>query len=399
MTGDSLRLLTGVFIVVTMNAMSSLGVNLQAYALKGSSSESPEQTPLLHQHRLSRQQQQQQQQQQQYQSVPQNLRQRLEPSLWIIGFVCYIIPQLFGSLIALYFISPILLAPLGASGLVFNVFFSSLLVGTQVGLWDWVATAFIVIGGIIVSVFGNVDVEIKGFNTFYAMIATKLFAWYYSAVFLFLIAALGAAVFLETRQNNGWLFSSPVTRTVSERQRSHQDLERLAGSRDRHVDTTTAAAGSRSSSRMSSSSSATATMAAVAFSNHIGLLYSLVGGVSAAFTLTIVKCGLNLASNYGGSAVELAGGFQQMHWISDVFASGLLIVALVSAVLLQLVALNKAIVFISPLIAIPVFYTFFTSLSVSNSLVIIFSLPGFPLPPGIGASIEMSILGVSVIIA
>ncbi|KAJ3018055.1 UNVERIFIED_CONTAM: hypothetical protein HDU68_011352 [Siphonaria sp. JEL0065] len=159
-----MSLVVGISIVIAMNALSSFGVNLQAVALRRAQNPqrfrlnntttaetNDEDEPLLSTTSMTPPGRVQL-------SVPD----WLEPWLWHIGFVCYIIPQLFGSILALNFISPILLAPLGSSGLVFNVFFSSILVGTKVGPWDWVATALIILGGTIVSLFGNVDVDIQG---------------------------------------------------------------------------------------------------------------------------------------------------------------------------------------------------------------------------------------------
>ncbi|KAJ3003328.1 UNVERIFIED_CONTAM: hypothetical protein HDU68_005740, partial [Siphonaria sp. JEL0065] len=313
-----MSLVVGISIVIAMNALSSFGVNLQAVALRRAEDpqrfrlnnattpeNNDEDDPLLSTTSMT----------------PPGLQLRvpdwLEPWLWHIGFVCYIIPQLFGSILALNFISPILLAPLGSSGLVFNVFFSSILVGTKVGPLDWVATALIILGGTIVSLFGNVDVEI---------------------------------------------------------QESTNDGENDVESQTTALQTCSAA-----------------------FDNHVGFLYSSVGGISAAMTLTIVKCGLNLVA----SSLDEYGNASILSLIvseSDVLMYVFLILSLVASVLLQLITLNKAIVFISPLIAIPVFYTFFTSLSVSNTLVIVFSIPGLELPDGIAFTIQMAIAGVSVIV-
>ena len=75
--------------------------------------------------------------------------------IWYIGFLIYISCEMFGSVFALVFISPVLLAPLGSAGPIFNIFFSKLFLGTKIGIWDWVGTLLIVIGCSIVSLFGS----------------------------------------------------------------------------------------------------------------------------------------------------------------------------------------------------------------------------------------------------
>ncbi|KAH6574850.1 hypothetical protein BASA61_010333 [Batrachochytrium salamandrivorans] len=74
---------------------------------------------------------------------------------WYLGFSLYLICQLFGSVVALGFISPVVLAPLGSAGLIFNIVFSSFFVGTQITRYDWGGTVLIVIGCAVVSTFGS----------------------------------------------------------------------------------------------------------------------------------------------------------------------------------------------------------------------------------------------------
>jgi uncharacterized membrane protein len=61
---------------------------------------------------------------------------------------------MFGSVIALGFISPMIFAPLGSMGLIFNILFSNLLLGTFITTYDWLGTAFVMAGCALVSMFG-----------------------------------------------------------------------------------------------------------------------------------------------------------------------------------------------------------------------------------------------------
>lgn len=74
---------------------------------------------------------------------------------WYLGFAIYIFTQIFGSVIALTFISPMILAPLGAIGLVFNILFAKAFLGTEISKYDWIGTIEIMIGCGIVSGFGR----------------------------------------------------------------------------------------------------------------------------------------------------------------------------------------------------------------------------------------------------
>ncbi|KAJ3219653.1 hypothetical protein HK099_004634, partial [Clydaea vesicula] len=74
---------------------------------------------------------------------------------WYLGFLLYLLCQLLGSVTALNFIPPEIVAPLGATGLIFNMLFSKAFLGTSIIRKDWVGTLLIVIGCAIVSVSGS----------------------------------------------------------------------------------------------------------------------------------------------------------------------------------------------------------------------------------------------------
>ncbi|KAJ3225178.1 hypothetical protein HDU81_008083 [Chytriomyces hyalinus] len=374
-------LVVGVLICILMNACSSFGVNLQALGLRKVSTEqqqplvfdnaetdldsAEENTPLLIRSSTG----------------IERIRQWVGDHLWHIGFICYIIPQLFGSIIALNFISPILLAPLGSSGLLFNVFFSSLLIGTKVGVWDWVATGLIIAGGTVVSVFGNVDVLIKDFPTLMKTMASTLFIVYFSVIGILLIFCFGLALTLEIRKSK---MLSVVLGSDEDVQ--HQSVQYEEGRLEDAESDEAAMQRAEGLSHPGTGAVNGRVADATKFDNHIGFLFASAGGISASMTLALVKCGLNLLAMSDDLSSE------------EIVTSIALFVCLAVSVVLQLVTLNKAIVFISPLIAIPVFYTFFTTLSVSNTLVVVYSIPDLELPDEIGFTIQMAILGVSVIV-
>ncbi|KAJ3101345.1 hypothetical protein HDU96_010001 [Phlyctochytrium bullatum] len=119
--------------------------------------------------------------------------------LWYIGFILYIIPQLFGSVVSLIFISPMLLAPLGSAGLIFNVLFSALLLGTRVTIWEVGGTILIVLGGVMVSVFGGSSDEGPGsVKEWMEVFGRPLGVVWFSGITLGVTLLLVAAGFLGT---------------------------------------------------------------------------------------------------------------------------------------------------------------------------------------------------------
>lgn len=129
----------GITISLASSSLASLGVNLQALGLKEDSEEhEPLLTPV---HDES--------------PVHNRVQKISKRSLWIIGFTLYIVFETFGSVLALAFISPVIIAPLGASGLVFNILWSRTLLGTNLSYMDAIGTGAIVIGTGLVSWFGS----------------------------------------------------------------------------------------------------------------------------------------------------------------------------------------------------------------------------------------------------
>ncbi|RSH94093.1 hypothetical protein EHS25_006747 [Saitozyma podzolica] len=77
--------------------------------------------------------------------------------LWLAGMGMYIASQLFGSTLALRWLRPDWVAPLGSSSLIFNFLFASWLVGTPVTPTDIRGTAVIVLGVILILVFSSIN--------------------------------------------------------------------------------------------------------------------------------------------------------------------------------------------------------------------------------------------------
>jgi drug/metabolite transporter (DMT)-like permease len=71
------------------------------------------------------------------------------------------------------FLQPAVVASLGSAALVFNFFFAYLLVGTKITRMDILATFLIIIGSILVAVFG--DIHKDGWCATYLCLCSLLF--------------------------------------------------------------------------------------------------------------------------------------------------------------------------------------------------------------------------------
>ncbi|EIW69442.1 hypothetical protein TREMEDRAFT_43986 [Tremella mesenterica DSM 1558] len=77
--------------------------------------------------------------------------------LWLVGMGTYIASQVFGSPLALRFLRPDWVAPLGSSSLIFNFIFAYWMVGTPVTPTDIRGTAVIVFGVILILIFSSIN--------------------------------------------------------------------------------------------------------------------------------------------------------------------------------------------------------------------------------------------------
>ncbi|KAI9105463.1 hypothetical protein DFS34DRAFT_599475 [Phlyctochytrium arcticum] len=255
---------------------------------------------------------------------------------WHIGFSLYLIFQLSGSVIALIFLSPVMLAPLGSASLIFNAIFSRLFLGTRITRLDGVGTVLVVIGCAIVSTFGSgekeenptIDDLIKLFQRpifiIYFSIQTLLVVFIFSFI-KYLEYGIGALKFftlIYRRSDQGE--TAPLLNPV------------------RRV-----------------SSNSVLDLAAKVKGDWLGALYGVVGGTVASQTLLLTKSGVQLL---------IVSIFQSDNQFRGAFSFALLSL-LCLTVFVQLYSLNRGLHYSLPNIIVPIFYTFFTVLSLSNTLV------------------------------
>ncbi|CAG8587733.1 3102_t:CDS:2, partial [Paraglomus occultum] len=75
--------------------------------------------------------------------------------LWHVGLYLYVLSQLFGSTIALYFLKAQWVAPLGSVALIFNFVFARVLVGTRITKKDIIGTLVVIVSVVWIVVFGG----------------------------------------------------------------------------------------------------------------------------------------------------------------------------------------------------------------------------------------------------
>ncbi|WVW83015.1 hypothetical protein I302_105031 [Kwoniella bestiolae CBS 10118] len=92
------------------------------------------------------------------QSIPKRQRKKeWMRILWLSGMGMYIASQVFGSPLALRYLRPDWVAPLGSSSLVFNFLFAHWLVGTPVTPTDIHGTIIIILGVILIIIFSSIN--------------------------------------------------------------------------------------------------------------------------------------------------------------------------------------------------------------------------------------------------
>ncbi|KAJ3181734.1 hypothetical protein HDU87_000752 [Geranomyces variabilis] len=291
---------------------------------------------------------------------------------WHLGFSLYLICQLFGSVIALGFVSPVVLAPLGSASLIFNVIFSRLFLGTRITGNDWLGTFFVVVGCAIVSTFGSGAPEKKqNLDELIALFSRPTFIIYFSIQGLLVVTVFAFIKYLEYGMDALRFFSIFSSR----RGKPNPETEPLL-----------ARAGSSGGIQRADS---TLEMAKVK-SDWIGALYGVVGGTVASETLLLTKSGVELLIvSIFETDNQFRGGFS--------FA---LLATLCFTVFLQLYSLNRGMHYSLPTIIVPIFYTFYTILSLFNTLVYLDQFDVYGVPDLVCIAVGMSaIVGGVVLLA
>ncbi|KAJ3292562.1 hypothetical protein HK104_005195 [Borealophlyctis nickersoniae] len=269
----------------------------------------------------------------------------------------YLICQLFGSVIALGFISPVVLAPLGAAGLIFNVLFSRLFLGTPITGYDWFGTFLIVIGCAIVSTFGSgASEDRQTIDELIRLYGRPTFIVFFTIQGLFVIGSFIYIKYLEYGFGSfkGWAHGLAVPPGASTRYREeHAPLLRT----NAPISPVSPSAASYRATRKKRL-------------ELIGVFYALLGGLAASETLLLAKSGVELM---------IVSALQSENQFHGLF-SFMVLAVLVLTLFLQLYCLNRGLHYAYPVIVVPLFYTVYSCFSLINSIVYLDQLNLYSLP-------------------
>ncbi|KAI8799869.1 hypothetical protein BJ742DRAFT_717401 [Cladochytrium replicatum] len=328
---------------------------------------------------------------------------------WYLGLGLYIVTQMFGSIVALIFISPIVLAPLGSSGLIFNVVFSTIFFGTTITRADWWGTLLIVFGCSLISLYGNAEeggrrtiddvIRLYGRLTFIIYFAIQnAFALSIFALVKYMErSALSSDKAAETTASS----QAPTESTPLLKNRSSVNADGqpngTASKRPSQIATSGQSSRQRGSLTPGTQSAALLTPLSATFSftgalppiqtwrgvlarlrlwrhsiiawilSNLGTLLAVAGGIMASETLLLSKTGVELL------IVSIIGSENQFQGLF----SFLVLIILVLTIVVQLYCLNRALYHATPVLVIPLFFTLFTCLSIVGSMIYFDSLSKF----------------------
>ncbi len=383
--GSPLNFLFGVLVSLVASLLSTIGVNIQALALKESDHVNTIQSERVNSYTLS-------------------LLQRIWIKYrWYFGFVMYLVFSAGGSVVALGFIPPVVLAPLGAVGLIFNILASYWLMGTVITRSDWMGTLLIMLGCALVSIFGVfvpdqnhsieelIDLFTRPFFIVFfsiqvfAMVVLTIYAVWESSKLqrlqrTFMVAGEQTQLIRhrnsasikskssDTEEEQQRTSSRNSSRTSSPRQSVHRRVSEVnTDIEDDYVDDSDAdQAAATSSTADSELSMPLMHLSAKGHHEFIGIIFGMVGGIVGSQSLLLAKSGVGLLII---SVVDSKNQFQ------GAFALTLL-ASLVILAIWQLYAFNKALYHCLPTLIVPISYTFHTCFSLINSLIYLNQLTG-----------------------
>ncbi|KAI8967134.1 hypothetical protein BDF20DRAFT_830065 [Mycotypha africana] len=128
--------------------------------------------------------------------------------LWISGFLIYTLSTLVGSTCTIGYLPIVILAPVGAMGLVFNAIFAKLILGDPFTRKTLLGTAWIALGAGLIAGFGTTPEAKHTLKDLMTLYKRPSFIIYFSVVEVFTIVGLGMTHLIEyilhSRQQSKW---------------------------------------------------------------------------------------------------------------------------------------------------------------------------------------------------
>ncbi|CAJ0841648.1 15643_t:CDS:2 [Entrophospora sp. SA101] len=246
--------------------------------------------------------------------------------LWHLGLYLYISSQLIGSTIALNFLRAQWVAPLGSISLIFNFIFARTLIGTRITKQDIIGTFVVIISVIWIVVFGGMNTgqgdEYLTLEKLKSLMMRPLFIVYFSFLNFITFSLFGIAIYIY------WII------TDEDRKRRDSYFRTIETNR---------------------------------LTKTVGMIMSGVGGLLASQTLLLAKSGVKL---FYISVTE-------KNQFTDSLSLFILISLGVTAIL-QVYCLNTALKLHDSVLVVPMFYGFYTTMGLLNSMIYLDELSSYP---------------------
>ncbi|GJJ73343.1 magnesium transporter [Entomortierella parvispora] len=275
-------------------------------------------------------------------------RQACQRPLWHLGFHTYILSNLTGTIFSIGYLPVIILAPLGAVTLVFNALFARLLLGDVFSRQSAAGTFLILLGAIMIGLFGVVPEPSHSLKDLIDLWKRPAFIVYFSLIELTVVSLLiGNRIVEQMLKKDA---KANLAGASSVHQRTSSGMGRLGVHVNMHHTPRYAKLlGGRSFGKLSPTRIKT----------MLGISYGCVGGMLSSQALLFAKSAIELLML---TILEGENQFENpLSWF--------LVVALITAALLQLYYLNKGLRLCDTVLLVPLSFCAYNVSCLFNGLV------------------------------
>ncbi|KAG0345953.1 hypothetical protein BG004_002744 [Podila humilis] len=275
--------------------------------------------------------------------------------LWHLGFHTYILSNLTGTIFSIGYLPVIILAPLGAVTLVFNALFARLLLGDVFSRQSAIGTMLILLGAIMIGLFGVVPEPSHSLEDLIALWKRPAFIIYFSLIELTVVSLLVCNRIVEG------ILKNHASAHLADSSSSNSNSNNTSGQpyqhhhRQQHLNRSISSrypkllGGGRSFRKLSPSRIKT----------MLGISYGCVGGMLSSQALLFAKSAIDMLIL---TIVEGKNQFESpLSWF--------LVIALVTAALLQLYYLNKGLRLCDTVLLVPLSFCAYNVSCLFNGLV------------------------------
>ncbi|CAO3653056.1 unnamed protein product [Cunninghamella blakesleeana] len=118
--------------------------------------------------------------------------------MWVIGFSTYLAANIIGSVFSIGYLPIVILAPIGAMGLVFNAIAARVVLGDPFSRRSIIGTFFIVIGALLVGLFGVISEPDHDIEDLIRLYKKPGFIAYFSVLETFIVTSILASHYAES---------------------------------------------------------------------------------------------------------------------------------------------------------------------------------------------------------